>query len=158
MSCPYPDCNGEIQRRGHLGHCQACYLPVFYCQGCDTENRSFARFCRRCGGKLTFPAVGLQEFLNENGHNFPKESRKILVDEIFWVSPIAYKGILWALSTKGNIISLTPFNSNPPVFAFLGDGFGKYPFIIREIITDPNTGRMAPHSTYRKSGCWKLPS
>lgn len=143
-SCPYPDCNGEINRRGQLGYCQACHLPVFYCQGCDTENRNFARFCRKCGSKLVLPAPSLQELLNKNTYDFPKEPRKISVDETFWVCPIPYKGMLWAISTKGNIISVSLFSLNPIVFGYLGEGFGKCPFIVREIITDPKETTTVP--------------
>lgn len=144
MSCPYPDCDGEINRKGQLGYCQACHLPVFYCQGCNTENRNFARFCRKCGSKLVFPAPTLREFLKENGHNSFKDPRTIAIDETFWVCPIPYKGMLWALSTKGNIISVSLFSLNPIAFGYLGGGFGKCPFIVREIITDPKETTTVP--------------
>jgi hypothetical protein len=42
---------------------------------------------------------------------------------------------LWCLSTKGVLWQVSPFNTHATSFELLGEGIGKSPFIIREILT-----------------------
>jgi hypothetical protein len=139
MICPYPDCGGEVKTTNIVGHCQKCSQPIFLCRKCQGTNRAFARYCRRCKEPIVFPTIGPTEVWQPGtASHFARESRRIIVNDQFWVSPSAYRGFLWGLSLRGVVWKLSPFNPQPIPYSAIGDGFGKSAFLIRELLANAN--------------------
>jgi len=136
VSCPYPDCSGDIQSRGSFGYCKDCKLPVFCCPVCKntkTYNRTLARFCVACGCPISLPenkdveGVPLNQILDFSSH-----ARRINLPESIWIRPLNYKGFLWCLSAAGNLYGLSPHKEKPEYFCSLGEDFGKSPNLVQE--------------------------
>ena len=134
MKCPYPACSGEVESQASLGYRKACKLPVFSCLTCHAHNRNCSHFCRKCRGPLTFPLARSREPANQKKYDLAHESRRISINEPFWLRPMPYRGLLWGLSANGNLYPMSPFRDDATLFASIEFGFGKCPFVIRDIV------------------------
>lgn len=134
MGCPYPNCGGDLRLTNEVGHCLKCAQPVFLCPQCSIANRSFARHCRRCCADIEYPSETFRHLRDsDQGPDLSTPPRAFHIRKSFWVSPIAYRGFLWCLSTTGELFAVSPFGVRAVPWGLLGAGFGRAPFIIREL-------------------------
>jgi hypothetical protein len=136
MTCPYVNCGGEADFAGLAGPCGKCRQPVFLCPSCRGANRGFARHCRQCNAAIAIDGNLLEgpQGESESG-SLSSESRRIELRGSFWIRPVARYGFLWCLSKSGEILRVSPFDSQALPWGVLGVGFGASPFTIAEIIS-----------------------
>lgn len=139
MHCPYADCGREIAIQRNLGICAGCGEPSFLCSACGAANRAFARWCRSCRAKIEYPNPSFPE-----STAFSKQPRLCQLAEPFWTAPVLYKGYLWFLSTGGGVFRFSPSSWEPIPVRSLGEGFGRCPFVIREIIISEDSDGPEP--------------
>ena len=145
MNCPYPACGGEVESRGSFGYCKACKLPVFSCLACHAHNRNFSHFCRKCDEPLI-------SHLRDLGNRRMRKDMTSLVNRgdlhqraILAVSSALQRSAL-VLSANGNLYSMSPFREDATLFASIGFGFGKCPFVIQDSV--PQSQGKTPTNLY----------